>query len=538
MNSTAWMGHRVLFTLRMEMFTHLQKLSMSFFDRNEVGRVMSRVQNDVTALQDLLTSGFFTVLADILGLGIVIFYLVKLDLALALATMAILPVLFLALWWWQARAKKVFIEVRQAIAVVNSNLQENISGVRVIQSLNREDENLKRFDKVNEVNLKSNIRAASLQALVNPAVEFSVAAAMSVVIIYGGIRILTGAIAFLPDGSPNVGLIIAFSLYVQRFFDPVREMVMQYTGLQRAMAGGQRCFEVLDTKPEISDKPDAIDMPPIKGAVDFEHVDFEYVAGTPVLSDFNLHVKPGETIALVGQTGSGKTTVTALISRLYDVKSGAVKIDGYDVRDVKHTSLVRQMGVVLQDPFSFSGTVWENIKFARPEATDEDVIEASKAVGAHDFIMQFENGYDTVLDERGSNLSLGQRQLLSFARAVVSNPRILIMDEATARVDSTTEAIIQKALDKLLHNRTSFVIAHRLSTIRNADRIVAMRFGKIVEVGTHEELLANENGMYSRLYRMAYRTTGQLEDNVVLEEDSHARTTDGATIVAPPVRST
>ena len=497
MSTTAWMGHRVLLTLREEMFSHLQKLSLSFYDRNEVGRVMSRVQNDVTSLQELLTSGFFTILADFLGLAVTLFWLFKLDWVLALGTIAVLPFLIIVLWIWQERAKKAFIRVRQAIAIVNSNLQENISGVRVIQSLNRENENQRRFDSVNTDNLDANVDAAKLTAIVNPAVEISVAVAMAVVIILGGIRVM--------NGLTTVGVIVSFALYVQRFFDPVRELVMQYAQLQRAMAGGQRAFEVLDTQPEIEDKPDAFPLPPIKGEVTFEDVRFSYIPGVPVLRNINLHVSPGQNIALVGQTGSGKTTVTALISRLYDVTSGSVKIDGIDVRDVQRISINRQMGVVLQDPFLFSGTVKDNLRYGRPEATDEEIIEGAKAVGAHEFILQFENGYDTVLVERGQNISLGQRQLLSFARAIVVNPKILVLDEATAKVDSTTEVSIQRALNKLMKGRTSFVIAHRLSTIRGADRIIVLQNGEIIEDGTHEELVSR-NGVYSSLYKMTYES--------------------------------
>ena len=497
MSTTAWMGHRVLLTLREEMFSHLQKLSLSFYDRNEVGRVMSRVQNDVTSLQELLTSGFFTILADFLGLAVTLFWLFKLDWVLALGTIAVLPFLIIVLWIWQERAKKAFIRVRQAIAVVNSNLQENISGVRVIQSLNRENENQRRFDSVNTDNLDANVDAAKLTAIVNPAVEISVAVAMAVVIILGGIRVM--------NGLTTVGVIVSFALYVQRFFDPVRELVMQYAQLQRAMAGGQRAFEVLDTQPEIEDKPGALPIPPIKGEVTFEDVRFSYIPGVPVLRNINLHVSPGQNIALVGQTGSGKTTVTALISRLYDVTSGSVKIDGIDVRDVQRISINRQMGVVLQDPFLFSGTVKDNLRYGRPEATDEEIIEGAKAVGAHEFILQFENGYDTVLVERGQNISLGQRQLLSFARAIVANPKILVLDEATAKVDSTTEVSIQRALNKLMKGRTSFVIAHRLSTIRGADRIIVLQNGEIIEDGTHEELVSR-NGVYSSLYKMTYES--------------------------------
>jgi len=495
LTQVGWVGHRLLLGLRREMFAHLQKLSLRFYDNNEVGRVMSRITSDVTSLQDLMTTGFLTIIGDIAGIVLSIGFLLYFDIQLALVTFTVVPFLVITMAVWQNYSRRAFIRVRQAIAIVNANLQENVSGIRVIQSLSREDENARRFDSINRDNWRANVDAGRLTAAVMPMVEILVAVAMSLVIGYGGYRVL--------QGNMTVAALIGFALQLQLFFDPVRDLVLQYTQLQRAMAGGERVIEVLDTKPEFEDAPDAIDVEDIEGRVAFNHVTFRYVDDVSVLDDIDLHVQPGETIALVGQTGAGKTTISSLLCRFYDVTEGSIEIDGIDVRQITHQSLAPRMGLVLQEPFLFSGTVAENIRYGRLDATDDEVEEAARSVGAHDFIMRLDEGYDTYLHERGMNLSVGQRQLLSFARAIIARPRILILDEATASVDSQTEAIIQRALRTLLEGRTSFVIAHRLSTIRNADRIIVLEHGKITEQGNHDELLAL-NGRYASLYRMTY----------------------------------
>ena len=491
-------GRSVLFTIRMQMFTHLQKLSLSFYDRHEVGRVMSRVQNDVAALQEVLTTGVLEIVADFLILGIVVFMVFTMNVQLALIAMSVIPVLLIVMFFYERLSRNTFMRVRQAISVVNADLQENISGARVIQAMSRENINLQRFGNVNEQNLDANLQATRVSSGLMSTVEILIGASMALVIIFGGYQITAGKLL--------LGQMVSFLLYVQRFFEPIRSLSMQYTQLQRATAGGQRIFEVLDVEPEIKDSPDAVELPPIKGDIVFDHASFSYVEGVEVLHDINLHISPGETIALVGSTGAGKSTFVSLVTRFYEVTKGSVSIDGYDIRKVTQESLRQQIGMVLQEPFLFSGTVKDNITYGRESVTDEEIYTAAKAVGAHDFIMRLEKGYDTFLQERGSNLSQGQRQLISFARAVLANPRILILDEATANIDTQTEILIQRALKNILKDRTSLVIAHRLSTIHDADRVVVLDAGKIAEIGSHQELIA-KGGLYHHLYTMSYAYT-------------------------------
>ena len=496
-------GQHILYDLRSGMFSHLQNQSSAFYHRTPVGRIMSRMQSDVLQLQETFEL-LALALAELVTVGAIIILMLLVSWQLALVCMLVVPILTLIMMYWQRFARHSFMRIRRAIAMVNGEYNQNITGVRVVQSLNRQDENLAHFRTLNSEYLDANLEAARYSGMLQPLVELLIGLGIGLgVVLFGGWLLQLDAL--------EVGTLVAFAFWIQRFFEPIRQLTMQYSQLQRAMAAGVRIFEVLDLEPDITDRPDAATLPEIQGEIRYQDVDFHYVEGVPVLRNVNLHIRAGENVALVGSTGAGKSTLVNLLHRFADVTGGAIAIDGHDLRAVKRESLVHQMSMVLQEPYLFSGTVRENICYQRQDATDEQVIAAAQAVGAHDFIMELENGYESELAERGVNLSIGQRQLISFARAIVGNPRILVLDEATANIDTHTELLIQRALSRVLKGRTSIVIAHRLSTIRNADKIVVLDRGRVAEVGSHDQLL-EAGGVYAQLYAINYGLSGPSVD--------------------------
>ncbi len=494
----SWAGEQMLYHLATDMFVHLQKLSLRFYDRTQIGRVMSRLQSDIDVLESMLSSGLLSMLSSVLALVGIIGIMIALNAPLALLTFTVLPVMVVIAAFWQRYAQRSFRRTRAAISLVNATLQENLSGMRVIQSMVREDRNGAEFDDLNAYNRDTNLEASRVAALILPLVEVVAAVAISLTIVYGG--------SLVAHGSLQIGVLVAFTLYINRFFDPIRDLSQQYTQLQRAGVGAERIFNILDVPVDVQDSAEAVTLPPVRGDVEFRDVVFGYYPERPVLHELNLTIAAGQTIAIVGPTGAGKSTIASLLSRFYDVQGGAVLVDGYDVREVTQHSLRSQVGVVLQEPFLFTGTIRENIRFGRLGASDAEVEEAARAIGVHEVIARMPQGYETEIRERGRNLSVGQRQLIAFARALLADPRILILDEATANIDTLTEMLVQRGLHRLLRGRTAIVIAHRLSTIKGADRIVVLEGGRIVEQGSHSELLQRE-GAYATLYAMGFRHT-------------------------------
>lgn len=507
-----WLGSKLELDMRMDIFRHLQRLSLNFYAKREVGSVVSRATNDVDKITELVTSGVASVMADLLTLVGIVAIMVWMNPRLSMITFSIIPLMVVFMYFWGKRVRKVYRETRKTIASVSAQMEESVSGMREIQSYSKEGETRREFEQINISNMQANVQAGQVMSAFWPAVSFFTAIGNFLVLWFGGTAVMRGTM--------SVGVLFGFMSYLNRFFHPIQDLSMFWNNVQSALAAAERVFGIMDTDLEIYEKSDAFNLPEIEGRIKYEGLTFSYEPGIPVLKDIDLTIEPNTTIALVGPTGAGKTTMINLLYRFYDPQQGRVTVDDSDLRDVNLDSLRSQLAIVLQDTFLFSGTVMENIRYGRIEASDEEVLEVSKAVGAHQFIKRLPEGYETDVRERGGRLSVGQRQLISLARALLANPRILIMDEATSSIDAYTELIIKEALEKVLRDRTSIVIAHRLSTVRNADLIVVIDQGEIVERGTHVELM-KKGGLYKQLYEIQFRYEPLEEPEPTTEVATH-----------------
>jgi len=490
-----WLGQKAVHDLRVALFTHLQTLSLDFYEKQQPGKIISRAINDLEAVSDLITGGLIGTVADgitLIGVAIILF---RYDAALAAMVMSLLPLLVLMAFLFQGHIHNIFTRARETIAALTSFLHETVAGIRVVKSLAREDLSEDRFSHLNAQNRDANVAIGTVFAAFMPAVEIINAIAICMVFWYGGMHIRSHQM--------TLGIVIAFLLYVGQFFDPVRRLMEMFASVPRALVGFNRIAEILDMQPSVKDAPEAKPLPPVQQQVEFRAVNFSYDGRHPILQDISLLANLGQVVALVGPTGAGKSSMVKLLTRMYDVQEGAILIDGVDIRQITQGSLRAQMGMVQQETFLFAGSVKDNLRYARPEATDAEVEQAAKTVYAHEFIMRLPRGYDTDISERGVRLSGGQRQLVSFARAVLRNPRILILDEATSSVDHFTEVHIQEALNTLLQNRLSFIIAHRISTVRDADQILVLDQGRIIARGRHTALAA-DCPLYRRLYEQRF----------------------------------
>jgi ABC-type multidrug transport system fused ATPase/permease subunit len=494
----ALMGQRAVYDIRQGLYTHVQEMSEEFHDHSSSGRIISRLTNDVDRMSELLSGGLISTFAQIFvvfAIGIVIF---SVDTRLALASLSVVPVLLITTLYFRKKLREAYRSTRKTISSVTANYAESISGAKVTKSFARERISAAIFDDLNKADYEANVSAGKAQATFFPGIRLISGLGLAIVLLVGGILFIQDPLTI------TLGTIVLFLQFNDRFFRPILIIANFYTSVQSAFAGGERVFTVIDSRPAVVDRPDAVPMPEVEGLIQFNIDEFRYGDGPVVLQEFQLDIQPGETVALVGDTGAGKTTVVSLLNRFYEVIDGSVKIDGIDIRSVTQKSLHAKIGLVLQDAFLFMGTVRENIRYGRLEATDEEIIAATEAIGARRIFESLENGFDTEVGERGSKLSEGERQLVSFARALLANPKILVLDEATSSVDIYTEHAIQKGMKALLKGRTSIVIAHRLSTIVNAERIIVIEDGKIVEVGKHAELMRRK-GKYHSLYELQIR---------------------------------